>query len=121
MKSLLAIICGCLVCSSSLASLSTCTDLYVGKIRLTASNGLERFTLVENPEGTNASSGGWSNWIMVNSADWSTDEKKEVLSVLMAAKAAGQKLTIQTKDASNCGISSSSQELLMIEVQSVQE
>ncbi len=67
MKNILAILSLTFACSGANASLETCTDLYVGKVRVVSPHGLQRFTLVENPQGPNSSTGGWSQWILTTS------------------------------------------------------
>jgi hypothetical protein len=85
------------IINPSFASISSCTDLYVGKVQSKKGVGLERFTLVESPT---SSSG--SNWIYLTG--WEKEDKKTVLSTLLSAKMASKKLSIET--GSGCSIAS---------------
>ena len=97
MKKIIIIISSIFFSHITYSSIESCTDLYIGKIIVTK-DGLERFTLLE--QATNANG---SNW--VNLAGWTKEDKKPILSLILAAKMATKKVTIQTE--SGCGISSS--------------
>ena len=87
------------IASIAHADLTTCTDLYVGKIVSKQGIGLERFTVTDAP-----TNGAGSNWIYLTG--WSKEDANSVLSILLSAKMAQQSISIDTLAASGCDIDS---------------
>ncbi len=89
--------------TSAVASASTidCQGLYIGRIWVEKGVGLKGVVYLNHPD--NSSGSYWSYF-----AGWSESEKKEVLSVLMMAKAARHRVNVVTENAGGCGLQASS-------------
>lgn len=88
-----------LLAVSNLASGSTtdCKDLYVGRIWIEKGVGLKAVVYLNNRD----ESGG-SYWSYFNG--WSPEDKKAVLSLLLAAKTAGHRVNVATENTDTCGL-----------------
>ena len=75
--------------SSVLATISNCSNLYVGRINHYQQQGVHSFTLVEDPSQTNG-----SQWINLN--NWQDAQKKEIVSTLLSAKLANKLVFVET-------------------------
>ena len=88
---------------SVMASASTldCQNLHVGRIWVEKGVGLKAVVLLNN-----RGDGSGSYWSYF--ADWSPDERKEALSMLMTAKAASHRVNVVSENADGCGIQAGS-------------
>ncbi|MBU1620767.1 MAG: hypothetical protein KJ556_04835 [Gammaproteobacteria bacterium] len=86
-----------LCCGFANASITDCQELYVGRIWVEKGVGLQGVVFLNNKE-----DGGGSYWSYF--VGWSADERKEALSLLIAAKASGHRVNIATEDSDGCGI-----------------
>jgi hypothetical protein len=87
-----------LLCSGfANASILDCQELYVGRIWVEKGAGLKGVVFLNNKD-----DGGGSYWSYF--VGWSSDERKEALSLLVAAKASGHRVNIATEEADECGI-----------------
>lgn len=83
--------------SVSQASTTDCQNLYVGRIWVEKGVGLKAVVYLNNKEDNSG-----SYWSYFNG--WSADERKEALSLLVAAKAAGHRVNVTTENADGCGL-----------------
>jgi hypothetical protein len=81
------------------ADLTTCENLYVGRIWVERGHGLRAVVLLNSP-----TDGGGSYWMYFD--NWSADEKKSALATLTAAKLAGHRVHVTTDDVGGCGLTS---------------
>jgi hypothetical protein len=86
-----------LCCSFANASTTDCQNLYVGRIWVEKGHGLRAVVYLNNKDDTSGSY--WSYF-----AGWSADERKEALSLLVAAKAAGHRVNVVTEESDECGL-----------------
>ena len=82
---------------SVFASTTNCQNLYVGRIWIEKGIGLRAFVYL-NAVGDNSG----SYWSYFNG--WSADERKEVLSILMMAKASQHRVNVVTENSDKCGL-----------------
>ncbi|CAM4314462.1 hypothetical protein [Pseudoalteromonas ostreae] len=84
---------------SPLAYSSTidCQGLYIGRIWVEQGVGLKAVVYLNNPTTTSGSY--WSYF-----TEWSPEEKKEALSILMMAKASQHRVNVVTTKDNNCGL-----------------
>ncbi len=80
----------------SYADLTSCKNLYVGRLDLYKDQGLNKFTLVEDTSQNNG-----SQWISV--AGWDEDSKKMITSILLSAKITQSMVLVETTHPSNSG------------------
>jgi hypothetical protein len=81
------------------ADLSTCENLYVGRIWVERGTHLRAVVLLNSPSDASG-----SYWIYFDT--WSLDEKKAALATLTAAKLVGQRVHVTTDESTQCGITS---------------
>lgn len=81
------------------ADLTTCENLYVGRIWVERGHGLRAVVLLNAP--TDASG---SYWMYFD--NWSADEKKSALATLTAAKLGGHRVHVTTDEIGGCGLAS---------------
>jgi hypothetical protein len=81
------------------ADLTTCENLYVGRIWVERGHGLRAVVLLNAP-----TDGGGSYWMYFD--NWTADEKKSALATLTAAKLAGHRVHVTTDDVGGCGLAS---------------
>ena len=88
--------------TSSVVSASTtdCKGLYVGRIWVEKGVGFKAVVYLNNREDSSGSY--WSTF-----AGWAADERKEALSMLMAAKLSGHRLNVTTENSDGCGLQAS--------------
>ena len=87
-----------LLCSGfANASTTDCQNLYIGRIMVQKGYCLSAVVYLNNKDDTSGSY--WSSF-----TGWSADERKEVLSLLVAAKAAGHRVNVVTEDSDECGL-----------------
>lgn len=79
------------------ASTIDCQNLYIGRIWIEKGVGLKAVVYLNAPGNSSG-----SHWSYFNG--WSTDEKKEALSILMMAKASQHKVNVVTEKADGCGL-----------------
>ncbi len=79
------------------ASTLDCNNLYIGRIWVEKGAGLKAVVYL-NQRGDSSGSY-WSYF-----TGWSADNKKEVLSTLLAAKAANHRVNVITESADNCSL-----------------
>lgn len=91
-----------LVSTSVFAEHVDCKGAYVGRISIDKGTGLNRVVF---KSGQLNSSG--SYWVYFHG--WQPDAKKEVLSILMAAKASGHRVDVYTEAEDGCSIGYSGQ------------
>ncbi|MCH2041051.1 MAG: hypothetical protein MK185_10500 [Saccharospirillaceae bacterium] len=84
---------------SSIANASTtdCQNLHIGRIWVEKGTGLKAVVYLNNRGDTSGSY--WSYF-----KDWSLDERKEALSMLMAAKASNHRVNVITENTDGCGL-----------------
>lgn len=82
---------------SVVASTTDCQNLYVGRIWIEKGIGL-RAVVYLNAVGDTSG----SYWSYFNG--WSADERKEVLSILMMAKASQHRVNVVTENSDQCGL-----------------
>jgi hypothetical protein len=84
---------------SSLTSASTidCQNLHIGRIWVEKGFGLRAVVYLNNRGATSGSY--WSYF-----TGWTSDERKEVLSMLMAAKAMNHRVNVVTENSDGCGM-----------------
>ena len=80
----------------SYADLTTCKNLYIGRLDLYKDQGLNKFTLVEDISQKNG-----SQWISV--ANWDDESKKMITSILLSAKISQSMVLVETTHPSNSG------------------
>jgi hypothetical protein len=112
MKSSRLLILGSLVLASlaatpALADLSTCENVYVGRIWVERGHGLRAVVFLNN---ANDASG--SYWAYFD--NWTADEKKSALATLTAAKLAGHRVHVTTDDAGGCAILTGGSQIKMV-------
>ena len=78
------------------AAFNECIGVYVGRISI-ANQGLDKVVFIQTPSKTSG-----SYW--VNFSGWSSDAKKEALSILMAAKASQHRVDVYTTGLNACDI-----------------
>jgi len=86
-----------LCCSFANASTTDCQNLYIGRIWVEKGYGLRAVVYLNNK-----GDGSGSYWSYFTG--WSADERKEALSLLVAAKAAGHRVNVVTEDSDECGL-----------------
>lgn len=79
------------------ASTTDCQNLYVGRIWVEKGVGLKAVVYL-NARGNTSG----SYWSYFNG--WTSDQKKEALAMLMAAKAANHRVNVVTENADGCGL-----------------
>jgi hypothetical protein len=80
------------------ADLTNCEDLYVGRIWVQQGSGaLYAVVFLNSPSDASG-----SHWVFFN--NWTQDEEKAALSLLMAAKLAQHRVNVATTEANGCGI-----------------
>ena len=79
------------------ASTVDCQNLYIGRIWVEKGTGLKAVVYLDEQAATSGSY--WSYF-----TGWSADERKEVLTLLVAAKAAGHRVNVVTANADGCGL-----------------
>lgn len=79
------------------ASTTDCQNLYIGRIWVEKGVGLKAVVYLNNQGDSSGSY--WSYFV-----GWSADERKEALSLLVAAKAAGHRVNVTTENADGCGL-----------------
>lgn len=84
-------------CSFANASTVDCQNLYIGRIWVEKGYGLRGVVYLNNKDDTSG-----SYWSLFHG--WSADERKEALSLLVAAKAAGHRVNVVTEDTDECGL-----------------
>lgn len=99
-KTLFSVIISLISCSS-LASVSDCQDLYVGRIEISKGQDLSGVVFLNSP--TSSSGSYW-----VRFAGWSESEKKSALSLLMAAKMSQHRVNLKTEEVGGCDITTDS-------------
>ena len=97
MSALAALSIAALSATPAQADLSTCENVYVGRIWVERGYGLRAVVLLNN-----AGDGGGSYWMYFD--NWSADEKKSALATLTAAKLGGHRVHVTTDDPNGCGI-----------------
>ncbi|TDF35554.1 hypothetical protein EYS14_19275 [Alteromonadaceae bacterium M269] len=99
MKKIIALI---LLTLSGVANASTtdCKDIYIGRIWVEKGYGLRAVVYLNHPGNTSG-----SYWSFFDG--WSADERKEVLSLLMTAKASGHRVNVVTENTDQCGLQAS--------------
>ena len=78
------------------AAFNECIGVYVGRISI-AQQGLDKVVFIRRVSDTSG-----SYW--VNFSGWSSDAKKEALSILMAAKASQHRVDVYTTGINACDI-----------------
>ena len=101
MKKILFSVIISLISCSSLASVSDCQDLYIGRIEISKGQDLSGVVFLNSP--TSSSGSYW-----VRFTGWSESEKKSALSLLMAAKMSQHRVNLRTEEASGCDIATGS-------------
>ncbi|MET1257459.1 hypothetical protein [Aliikangiella maris] len=84
-----------------------CIGVYVGRISIDKTLGLNQVVFLSNPN--NSSGSYWANF-----SGWEASAKKEALSVLMAAKASKHRVDVYTTATDNCSIGVGGQTLTTI-------
>lgn len=82
---------------SSMADISDCQNLYVGRIWVERGEGLKGVVLLNDPNNTSG-----SYWLYF--AGWGTDDKKSALSILTTAKIAQHRINVVTEESNGCNI-----------------
>lgn len=82
------------------ASTTDCQNLYIGRIWVEKGTGLKAVVYLN--ERTAVSGSYWSYF-----TGWSAEERKEVLTLLVTAKAAGHRVNVVTANADGCGLQAS--------------
>lgn len=83
--------------SPASASTIDCQNLYIGRIWVEKGAGLKAVVYLN--ERTDSSGSYWSYF-----TGWSAEDKKEVLTLLVAAKASGHRVNVETTNADGCGL-----------------
>ena len=79
------------------ASLTDCQNLYVGRVWINKGHGLYAVVYLNKREDSSGSF--WSLF-----TGWTPEEKKAVLSTLMAAKVSGHRVNVETENTDSCGL-----------------
>ncbi len=82
------------------ASTTDCKDLFVGRIWIQKGVGLKAVVYLNNKTDTSGSY--WSYF-----SSWASDERKEALSLLLAAKTSGHRVNVVTENTGGCGLQES--------------
>ena len=106
----LAVVLFLIISLTANADLSDCKDLYVGTLGV-SKEGLTHVVFKTHPDNVSGS-------YAVFFSNWTRDEKKEVLSVLLAAKLSSQKINVSTElsEGNQCGITGAGRELLSVQL-----
>jgi hypothetical protein len=81
------------------ADITTCTNVYVGRIWVTQGvTGIYGVVVINSP-----SDGGGSYWVYFS--NWTAEDKKAALAVLTAAKLTQHRVNVATTNSDKCGIS----------------
>ena len=83
--------------STSHAGLADCKNLYVGSISISQDKGLTSVVYLNNAGDESGSY--WSHFTR-----WNESERKEILSVLLYAKATSHRVNVTTENTNGCGI-----------------
>jgi len=92
---------------SAYADLNDCTDIYVGSMFVHKADGLNTIVFLNSPVN---SSGSYATFM----TGWSSEARKEAMSLLTAAKISGHKVYIQTEAEDKCSITSPGQVLTLV-------
>jgi hypothetical protein len=82
---------------SVFASTTDCQNLYVGRVLVEKGKGLKAVIYLNAVDNTSGSY--WSYF-----SGWTPDERKEVLSILMMAKASQHRVNVVTENGDKCGL-----------------
>lgn len=97
LRTLTVIACAIMVAPICRADLSSCQNLYVGRIWIQQRFGLRAVVFLNNPADC---SGSWWQYF----DNFSADERKSALAVLTAAKLAQHRVNVETSAPNQCGI-----------------
>jgi hypothetical protein len=82
---------------STAALVTDCKDLHIGRIWVEKGAGLKGVVHLNNRDD---SAGSYWNYF----TGWSTEDRKEALSILLAAKAANHRVNVVTENTDGCGL-----------------
>jgi hypothetical protein len=83
----------------SIADISDCQDLYVGRVWVESGTGLYQAVFLNNPSDSLG-----SYWVRFTG--WTADDKKSALALLTTAKISGHRVQLVTTETNGCGIQS---------------
>ena len=99
MKTILIVV-AILLTTVTNASTLDCKNLYVGSISISQEKGLTSVVYLNNAGDESGSY--WSHFTR-----WNESERKEILSVLLYAKATSHRVNVTTENTNGCGIQDS--------------
>lgn len=97
MKRVLASVAMLFVSTVSIADITDCQNLYVGRIWVENGSGLYQVVFLNNPTDTVG-----SYWVRFT--NWSADDNKAALALLTAAKISGHRVQVVTTETNGCGM-----------------